>query len=71
MDHDKPSLSSRRRDCLELAEIARRYAVRAEECRVISDAMVDPGTRKSMVSVAETYERMAEQLVRIAGENYK
>jgi hypothetical protein len=33
--------------------------------------MVDPGTRKSMVSVAETYERMAEQLVRIAGENYK
>jgi hypothetical protein len=48
-------------------EEARRHRVqwlraRAEEVRTVSDGMVDPTARDTMARIAETYERIADQI---------
>ena len=44
---------------------ATRYRQRAEELRTIANAPMDPGSRQTLLDIAEDYERMARSRERI------
>ena len=44
---------------------AARYRQRAEELKVIAETTTDPKSKKTLLDIAEDYERMARSRVRI------
>lgn len=43
-----------------ITDVARQYRARAEEARARADEATDDATRKSLLQIAETWERMAQ-----------